>query len=82
MSETFNDFFLALLYGDGSWLGFLLILSIFMVLMISWKYGGVIDFFVAMLIGINYVEHGLGYHAVGMFAFVIFSLYYLAKTIK
>jgi len=79
LAETFTDFFNALLFGSGSWLGFLLIIAVVVCLLIIWKYAGILTFFATIFIAVTYIQNDLLYHSLGMFVAAIFSLIVLIK---
>lgn len=63
IDEVFN----ALFFGSGSWLGLLLFLMLIVGLAITKREMGVIMFPVALLLGLEYLSHDLGWHALMMF---------------
>jgi len=74
--------FEVLFFGSGSWLGLLLFLTIFLGLMLKWKYASCILIPIAIFIGLEYLTNNLGWHAIIMFMTTIFMLSYLAKEAK
>lgn len=82
MAQTFDDFFIALLFGEGAWIGVLLILAIVVLLMMAWKYGGVLVMPTTILLGVAYVGEDLIWHALIMFVTAIFAVYYMVTKWK
>ena len=81
MSEI-EEVFEVLFFGSGSWLGLLLFLTIFLVLMLRWKYASCLLIPIAIFIGLEYLSNDLAWHALTMFMTTIFMLGYLAKEAK
>ena len=81
MSEV-DDVFNALFFGSGSWLGLLLFLTIFLTLMLRWKYASCLTIPIAIFIGLEYLSNSLAWHALTMFMTTIFMLGYLVKEAK
>jgi hypothetical protein len=71
-----DDVFTSLLYGVGSWFGLLLMLTLIIALMLKWKESLVLLLPVTMLLGLNYMTNGLGWHSLIMFLTAIFLLFY------
>jgi len=81
MSEI-EEVFNVLFFGAGSWLGLLLFLTIFLGLMLKWKYASCILIPIAIFIGLEYLNNDLGWHAITMFMTTVFMLSYLTKEVK
>jgi len=79
MAQTFQDFFLELLYGTGSWFGVLLLLAFIIGLLMRWKYSGVLLLPVTIFLGIDYLNNDLGWQSIIMFASSVFIIVYMAK---
>lgn len=69
-----NSVFEALFFGDGSWLGLLLMLMFIVGLTMAWKHVGVLMMLVAGMFGVVYLTEGLGLHGVIMIITAIFIL--------
>lgn len=54
---TFAEFFNELLFGSGAWLGFLLIITIVLLLSLKVKYSSIILIPTTIMIGILYLEN-------------------------
>jgi hypothetical protein len=80
--EDMNAMFEAFFYGNGSWLGILLLLSICIGLLSKWKYSGVLTLPVMLFLGIDYVGKDLLWHALIMWFTDVFILLYLVKELK
>jgi len=72
------DAFNALFYGEGSWLGLLLMIALIVGLVSKWKLAGGLFIPVSIFMGINYFNHDLGWHGLIMFLVAIFVLIYMA----
>jgi len=80
MSEA-DEFFNALFFGNGSWLGLILIVLLMMVLIYRWKEVGVLMIPVSVLLGIEYLSNNLGWHAMIMFLNGVFMIIYLIRKL-
>lgn len=80
--STINEAFQSLLYGDGSWIGILLILTFIIGLMLKWKYSGVLLFPVTLFLGLDYLGESLNWHAAIMFFTTVFMVFVSYKKIK
>jgi thiosulfate reductase cytochrome b subunit len=76
---TMNEVFRALFYGDGSWLGILLLLSMCLGLLLKWKYSGVLLLPITIFLGMDYLEQNLVWHTLIMWFTTIFVLVYMVK---
>jgi len=79
MAQTFDDFFISLLFGQGAWLGVLIILMFVVALMLAWKYSGVLLIPVTIFLGIAYLGEDLFWHSIIMFLSAVFIMFYMAK---
>jgi len=79
MAQTFQDFFLELLYGSGSWFGILLLLAFIIGLLMRWKYSGVLLLPVTVFLAIDYLNNDLAWHSIIMFVSSVFIIVYMAK---
>jgi hypothetical protein len=68
--EVFNSLF----YGAGSWLGLILMLILMIGLTLKWRNASVIMMPMSVMLGINYLNNNLGWHALIMFLTAIFIL--------
>lgn len=82
MLEAVNGAFEALLFGSGSWLGILLLVSIIVALLLKWPYIGALLLPVTIFVGIEYVGKDLAWHSIIMFLTGIFTLFYMAKELR
>jgi len=82
MLEEWNDLFNALLFGQGAWLGLIIILVICIVAIGAWKYSACLFIPVAIFLGIAYLSYDLGWHALIMFFASCFFSAYLIKDAK
>ena len=82
MLEEWNDFFNALLFGQGSWLGLIIILVICIIAIGIWKYSACLFIPIAIFLGIIYLDNGLGWQALIMFFASSFFSAYLYKEAK
>jgi len=80
--STINEAFQALFYGDGSWLGILLMLTLIIGLLLKWKYSGILLFPVTLFLGLDYIAESLNWHAAIMFFATCFMLFVSYKKIK
>ena len=76
LAETLNAVWESLFFGSGSWLGLLIIISIVASLLIRFKYIAVLTTPVMILLGVDYLNHTLGWHALIMFFTSIFVFIY------
>lgn len=79
LAGEMEELFTALLYGGGNWIGLLVISTLVAGLTLKWKYAGLVCMAATIFIGINYLEHDLGWNALIMFLETIFILGYLAE---
>jgi len=77
-TSLIDDAFNALFYGEGSWLGLLLMIALIVGLVSKWKLAGGLFIPVSIFMGINYFNHDLGWHGLIMFLVAIFVLIYMA----
>lgn len=77
-----DEAFQALFFGDGAWLGLLLFLAIMLALFLKSEYTGALILPISLFLGLEYVSHDMGWHAIIMFFFSIFILIYMMKKIK
>jgi hypothetical protein len=82
MSSLVDDLFTNILYGAASWFGILIFLSLIIGLLFKWKESIVLLLPVSVLIGLNYMTNGLGWHALIMFLTAIFLLFYGLNEVK
>ena len=82
MLEEWNDLFTALLFGEGSWLGLIIILVIFIIAIGAWKYSACLFIPIAIFLGIAYLNQNLGWQAITMFFASCFFSAYLIKDAK
>lgn len=76
MLEEWNDLFNALLFGQGAWLGLIIILVILVIAIGVWKYSACLFIPIAIFLGITYLSENLGWQAIIMFfASTFFSAY-------
>lgn len=80
--EAVNGAFQALFYGDGAWFGIMLILCMCLAMMLKWKYSGVLFLPITIFLGIDYLEHDMGWHAMLIWSASLFLLLYMVKQIK
>ena len=81
-SDIVNQAFQSLFYGDGSWLGIILLLSLCLGLVLKWKYAGVLFLPINLFIGIDYLNRNMAWHAIIMFFATVFILIFMIKTSK
>jgi len=77
-----DEAFTALFFGNGSWLGLLLLLAIMIGLLLKSEYTGALLLPIAVFLGLEYVAQDMGWHAIIMFFFSVFMLIYMMKKIK
>jgi hypothetical protein len=82
MLEEWNDLFTALFFGEGSWLGLLIFIGFFTLLMVKWKYSATLFIPISIFIGIEYLNNELGWQALIMFFDALFMLVFLIKDVK
>ena len=82
MLEEWNDLFKALLFGEGAWLGLIIILVICIVAIGAWKYSACLFIPVMVFLGIAYLGQNLGWQALIMFFASCFFSAYLIKDAK
>ncbi len=81
MSEA-SEIFHELMFGEGSWLGLILLLGLCLVMTYTFKRSGVVFFPITTLLGIAYLTEGLGWHSLIMFIATAFILLNLAKELR
>ena len=80
--STINQVFQALFYGDGSWLGVLLLLSIIVGLLLRWKYMGALLLPITIFLALDYLNHSLGWQSLIMFLTSTFIILYLINEMR
>jgi hypothetical protein len=75
MAGEFIEFFTELMFGSGSWIGLVLIIVLLLVITGINRYGGIIAMPIAILVGVEYGQHNLGWHAVILIVEGIFTFY-------
>lgn len=75
-----NDVFTAFFFGNGHWLGLLLMISLILGLVITFKYSIVLMLPVSILFGIEYLAEGLGWDGLIMFMTGTFILVYFVMN--
>lgn len=77
-----DEVFTSLFFGGGAWLG----LMLFVVLMIGLTYKakelGILMFPISILLGIEYLDAGLGWHSFIMFCTTLFIVFFIVKESK
>lgn len=81
MSEA-EAVFQELMFGTGAWFGLLLVLSLVVVMVYSFKRVGVLFFPMTLLLGVMYLNNSLPWHSLIMFISTAFILLNLAKDLK
>jgi hypothetical protein len=76
MNEVFTAFF----FGNGHWLGLILMISLILGLVMAFKYSVVLMLPVAIVFGTEYLTNGLGWDALIMFLTGIFILVYFVMN--
>ena len=82
MAETFDDFFISLLFGQGNLIGLLLIIAFFILLTLAWKYAPVMLIPTSLIFAITYIQHDLIWNTLIMLAFTMFSFFHAARELK
>ena len=78
----YDDFFTALFIGTGNWLGLLILISLSIGIMLTWKYAGILTMSISVLSAFYYFDNALGWHGVMMILVAIFSLGYMVAKRK
>lgn len=78
----YDDFFTALFIGTGNWLGLLILVSLTIGIMLTWKYAGLISIVISVLSAFYYWDNSLGWHGLVMILVAIFSLGYIVQKGK
>lgn len=76
-----GDALLELLFGEGSWLGLVLMMTIIMGFTLKWKLAGVLMIPVTVFMGLDYLGHDLTWHSIIMLCATVFLLYVVGKEI-
>lgn len=81
IETTITQVFQAFFFGDhlGSFLGLLILLAVSFGLQFSFRHLGALIIPIMLLIGLEYVTNGLGWHAIIMFVGSIIVLLIMAK---
>jgi len=84
MAGEFQELFNELLYGSGAWIGFLIILSIILLVSVSVKHSGIIFIPICIFIGIFYLDNvavnsNFMWSAIIMFLLPFFLFFRLMK---
>lgn len=74
---AFDDFFTSLFIGTGNLLGLLLLVSLAIGIMLTWKYSGILTIVISVLASFYYFDNALGWHGMMMVLVAIFSLGYM-----
>lgn len=82
LMSVYDDAFDALLFGSGSYLGLLIIIAITVILLVVWKYSGVLTFPISLTLGIYYLMNNLGTQALIIWVNAIFILVFMVKGVK
>jgi len=75
---AFDDFFTALFIGNGNLLGLLLLVTLAIGIMLTWKYSGIITIVISVLAAFYYFDNALGWHGILMIFMSIFALGYMS----
>lgn len=79
---AFDDFFTALFIGNGNLLGLLLLVSLSIGIMLTWKYSGILTIVISVLASFYYFDNALGWHGMMMVFLAIFALGYMGMKEK
>jgi len=79
---AFDDFFTAMFIGTGNLLGLLILVSLTIGIMLTWKYAGLLSIVISVLSAFYYFDNALGWHGIMMILVSIFSLGYMVKKGK
>ena len=77
-----DDMFTALFFGTGAWLGFIIFVVLISGLALAWKPLVVVSLAISMLLGLEYLQQGLGWQSILMFIVGILVLFYTASKWK
>lgn len=77
-----NSVFNALFFGEGSWLGLMIMLIFIVGLTMTWKYTGVLMLIPTGILATLYLTNGLGWHGFIMIGTEIFLLIYVGMQSK
>ena len=75
--DVWNALWESLFFGNGSWLGILIIISIIVALLIKYRYVAVLTMPITILWGIEFLNRDLGWQALIMFLTTIFTVIYI-----
>lgn len=81
ITTAFNELFTVLFYGQGVWLGLLLLLMLMLGISIKYPRAGLLMLPVSVFLGVDYLGHDLGWHSLIMWLASVFILLDLAYAL-
>jgi len=78
--STVDEAFKALLYGQGAWVALILLIILIVGVAYTRRTIGVLMVPITILLGIEYLNNKLGWHAMIMFLTCVFIIFHLAKS--
>jgi hypothetical protein len=64
LAGEFQEFFQEVLFGSGSWIGLILIISLLLIIATINRYSSIIVLPISILLSIQYMQNNLGWHAI------------------